>query len=409
MALDKNGKPLPKGISWREKEKRYMGRFQYEGKTYTIYNSNKTAIIKELENLKYEIIHGLKGKADKVTLNMWFDTWLNVYKKNSIKPTSYRNYENLYKNSIRDAIGHRQLDLIKPLHIQKLYTELLLERNISTRHLRNINSMLYNIFKIAIQNNLIVRNPCEGVSMPKLEQPEMRVLSTEEQQIFIEYVRSERWRYYEPLFIVMLGTGMRCGEALGLSWDDIDFEHKEIHINHTLVYIKEPDSDIYKFSLQTPKTKSSRRTIPMNDDVFKALKIQHSNTLKMRLFMGADWKALEGFENTVFVNYYGRPMQPSEITNMLKKIVAYINQEEKAKADKNGSEPFVMEDFHAHTLRHTFATRCFELGIDGKTVQTYLGHSSIKMTLDLYTHVMPNKLHDDMQKVSVMNPQIKYG
>lgn len=409
MALDKNGKPLPKGISWRPKENRYMGRFQYEGKTYTRYNTNKSALIKEMENLKYEIIHGLKGKADKVTLDSWFDTWLNVYKKNSIKPTSYRNYVNMYKNAIKDVLGNKQLDMIRPLHIQKLYTELLSEKNISTKYLRDINSLLYNIFKIAIHNNLVVRNPCEGVSLPKIIQSEMRVLSIEEQQIFLDYLSDERWRFYKPLFIVLLGTGMRIGEALGLRWTDIDLENREIHINHTLVYLKDEESGKYNFSLQTPKTKSSRRTVPMNDDVYKAIKIQRTNAMKMRMFIGADWKPLEDFEDMVFVNYYGRPLQTSEIGNMLKKIIAYINQSEQDKSDKDSTEPFVLEDFHPHTLRHTFATRCFELGIDAKTVQTYLGHSSIKMTLDLYTHVMPNKLHDDMQKVSVMNPQQKYG
>ncbi len=407
MALDKNGKPLPKGISWRAKENRYMGRFQHEGKTYTRYNTNKTALVKEMENLKYEVIHGLAGKADKLTFDKWFYTWLNDFKKKTIKQTSYNNYLNLYKNTLEESLGRKQLNAIRPIHIQRLYNELLEERGISTKYLSNVNSMLYNVFKIAIHNNLLVKNPCEGVILPKMEQKERRVLSVEEQQIFLKYLHTERWHYYEPLFIFMLGTGVRVGEALGLQWSDVSFDKREIHINHTLVYTKNEEYGEYQFSLQAPKTKSSRRIVPMNDDVYNALKKQRINVKKLRLFMGDEWKPLKGYEDIVFVNYKGRPRQTTEIGATLNNIIAYINKEEENRATEVNLSPFFLENFHPHTLRHTFATRCFEAGIEAKIVQVYLGHSSIRMTLDLYTHVANDKLHEDMKKVSVTNLQEK--
>ena len=402
MAKDKNGKELPKGITWRAKEGRYMGRFQHEGKVYFRYNTNKAELIKEIDNLKYEVIHGIAGKADKLTFGKWFQVWLDDFKRGRIKETSYNNYLNLYKNNLEERLGRKQLDSIKPLHIQRLYTELLEVRGISTKYLSNINSMLYNVFKIAIHNGLLVKNPCEGVDLPKMEQKEKRVLTVQEQALFLEYLHTERWQYYEPLFIFMLGTGVRIGEALGLQWSDVDFENREVHINHTLVYTKNREYNEHQFSLQSPKTATSKRAIPMNDDVYRALRQQWKNIAELHLYMGEEWKPLKGFENIVFVGYQGRPRQTTDVGHTLKDIIAYINKEEEKKATERHTTPFVMEDFHPHTLRHTFATRAFEAGVEGKVVQAYLGHASIKMTLDTYTHVASDKLHEDMQKIKVL-------
>lgn len=379
-----------------------MGRFQHEGKVYTRYSTNKTALIKEMENLRYEVVHGIVGKADKLTFGKWFQVWLDDFKRGTIKETSYNNYLNLYKNNLEESLGRKQLDSIKPLHIQRLYNELLTERGISTKYLSNINSMLYNVFKIAIHNGLLVKNPCEGVTLPKIEQKEKRVLSVEEQALFLEYLHTERWQYCKPLFIFMLGTGVRIGEALGLQWSDIDFENREVHINHTLVYTKNREYNEHQFSLQTPKTATSKRVIPMNDDVYRALRKQRKNVMELRLYMGGEWKPMRGYEDIVFAGYQGRPGQTTDIGHTLKDIIAYINKEEEKKAAERHTTPFVLEDFHPHTLRHTFATRAFEAGIEAKVVQAYLGHASIKMTLDTYTHVTGDKLHEDMQKINVL-------
>ena len=140
----------------------------------------------------------------------------------------------------------------------------------------------------------------------------------------------------------------------------------------------------------------------MNDDVYRALRQQWKNIAELHLYMGEEWKPLKGFENIVFVGYQGRPRQTTDVGHTLKDIIVYINKEEEKKATERHTTPFVMEDFHPHTLRHTFATRAFEAGVEGKVVQAYLGHASIKMTLDTYTHVASDKLHEDMQKIKVL-------
>lgn len=157
------------------------------------------------------------------------------------------------------------------------------------------------------------------------------------------------------------GTGLRSGELRGLTWSDIDFRKREISINKTLVYIKDMETKKYVFKYQTPKTKNSIRIIPMQESVYKALKRQKIQLKEMQL-MCEGWENLEGFEP--------------------------------------------IPHFYPHALRHTFATRCFEAGIEAKVVQGFLGHYSIAITLDLYTHVTDDKAKSEMDKLQNLYQEI---
>lgn len=119
MALDKNGKTLPKGITWIEKKQLYMGRFMYQGISYTLYDKKLRDITKKLADKRYEVEHGLFGKADKLTLNTWFEIWLREYKVQKIKKTTLQNYLSLYNNHLRNGLGMRFLSQIKSIYIQR--------------------------------------------------------------------------------------------------------------------------------------------------------------------------------------------------------------------------------------------------------------------------------------------------
>lgn len=398
MAFDKNGKELPKGITWIEKKQLYMARFTYQGTPYTFYDKDLKTIKKTLTDKRYEVEHGLQGKADKVTLNKWYETWLREYKIPTVKETTVITYENAYETHIRDSLGKRQLKTIKPIHIQKLYNDFIASGR-STKYLSNLNSMLYNIFELAVKNDLILKNPCTGATLPTITVKERRVLTSSEQEQLLNHVHKEKWSWYAPMLITLLGTGMRIGECLALTWNDIDFENKQISINKTLSYIKTKQSQNYEFKLQTPKTKTSKRFIPMQTEVEKALKQQRTSQKRMKLQLGEEWQPLKGFEDTVFTSLTGTPQYARQIRNVLNTIVNQINREETKLAKEQNREPIVMEHIHPHCLRHTFATRCFELDIPPKTVQSLLGHSSIQMTMDLYTHVSEQKKQKDMQKL----------
>lgn len=185
---------------------------------------------------------------------------------------------------------------------------------------------------------------------------------------------------------------MRAGEILALTWDDVDFERREINVNKTLLYMRDKKTGKYVFKNQEPKTKTGKRIIPMQLDVYHALKKQRF-LMKQLKFHANKWSPLKGFENLIFVNSKGKPRRVGEFRKDLQLIEEDINRDRA----KKGKSP--MKHFYPHALRHTFATRCFESGIGAKTVQTWLGHSSVAITLDLYTHVTDDKSKCDMDKL----------
>ncbi len=397
MAVDKNGKQLPKGITWVENKKRYMARFTYQGTPYTLYDKELKVIKKKLADKRYEVEHGLTGKADKITLNKWYEVWLADYKKNKIKDTTIQTYQTLYDNHIRNTLGKRILAQIKPIHIQKLYNDFI-ENGYATSSLQTLHALMNNLLSVAVGNDLLMKNPSKATVRPTVEQKDKRVLSEEEQTYLQAYIRQDEWQFYEPIITTMLGTGMRVGEVLGLKWEDVDFDNNTISINRTLVYIKNKQTGKYGFEEQTPKTKNSRRTIPLYPHVAKALKRQKVNQSYIKLH--GNWKPQENFGTLVFTGSKGQPQQTASIQTILNKIVKAINEKENKKALEENRTPVLMEHLHPHALRHSFATRCFEADIPPKTVQMLLGHANIQITLDLYTHVSEAKKLQDMQKLA---------
>ena len=210
---------------------------------------------------------------------------------------------------------------------------------------------------------------------------------------------------YACIFEFQALTGMRIGEVIALTWDDVDFRKREISVNKTLVYIKDKETKKYVFKYQTPKTKNSIRTIPMQDSVYKALKRQWIQLKEMQL-SASEWQPLEGFENLVFVGKNGKPITEHTFQVTLDWIEKSINKERKKQAEKNKTVFIPIPHFYPHALRHTFATRCFEAGIDAKVVQGFLGHYSIAITLDLYTHVTDDKAKSEMDKLQNLYKEI---
>ena len=398
VALDKNGKPLPPGITWRENKQIYMIRFTYQGVSYTYYEKTLKDAKKTLADRRYEVQHGQRGKADKVSLDSWYETWLTTYKIPNIKETSVRTYKHWYTCYIQPVLGKRYLTRIKPVDIQGLINDYQ-EKGLSVKTIYSIYGVIFDLFEIAYINDRILKNPAKNIKLPKQEKVERRVLSVNEQTTFLAHLKNEKWLPHEPLFVGMLGTGMRIGEAVGLTWDCVDFDRKEIHIDKALVYGKSVSDGKYRFTFQSPKTSSSKRVIPMLKEVEDALYRQFNAQERLRQYLGDKWQPLAGFENLVFANMSGRPYRETHIRDFLVAIIQEINDEEIALAEKGRREPVLMEHFSPHSLRHTFATRAFERNVPPKSVQAILGHSSVAMTMDLYTHTTEDKKREDMEKL----------
>ena len=378
MAVDKNGKNLPKGIT-RRKDGRYMARFQYEGENYTLYGTEVDKLLLQIEDLKYEVRHGLYEKEKNITVDSWYHTWMEEYKRQQVKPTTFDLYDRTYEGHIKPYIQKKKLKDIRPEHIQRiLNTE---SKKVQKQTLTRIRVILNGIFQQAYKNGIIQKNPVERTSMPKQrEEAERRVMTVEEQNTFLKYAKQT---YYGDIFEVALSTGMRKGELLALEWSDIDFAKRMIHVTGTLIRTKG------RYMKGTPKSTTSKRDIPMLNNVYEILKKRRKDLLELKMVLGDKWTPLDGLDNLVFTNEFGSVVTLNTMQYYMKHIQELIR--------RDGIE---FAPIHVHTLRHTFATRAIEAGMQPQVLKTILGHSSLAMTMDLYSHVLPDTKAEEMEKIA---------
>ena len=387
MGFDLNGKELGKGLSQRQNgiyQARYVDRF---GRRVTLYDRNLYRLKEDLKEAlqgdkeQKELCRGTSRKG--MTLDKWFDTWMDVYKYGKLRESTRSNYIRIYQKHIAPTLGRKQLSEISHKHVQRLINNLDKEGcGYATKSRCRI--ILYDMFNKAILDDYILKNPARAISMRDKNRFERRVLSEEEQK---DFFNTAAGTFYNNLFVVAINTGLRQGELCGLTTDDIDFTGHVIKVRKTLLYQKYACDSKKEFHFGDPKTESSNRVVPITKACEEALQKQ----LMQRdiIFSKLSAKPVTGFEDLVFVTKYGTPICNELVCEAISKIVNEINSM-RDDADK-------FEPFSCHCFRHTFATRCFEAGVAPKTVQAYLGHSSLQMTMDLYTHVTDEKKLDDIE------------
>lgn len=373
MAKNKNGKELPKGIVLRS-DGTYMGRFSYHGERKSVYGKDLKEVRQKLDDLRYELKHGTYAKVQNLSLNSWFDTWLESYKKNTLKTGTYTIYRNQYNYYLRKGLGRKMLVDIRPEHINNFYNELV-KKEFATGSIKLLSAMLNGCFKQAEQNGIISKNPVSLVKVPRGKSKKERVVFTvKQQELFLEYAMDS---YLHDFFTLALMTGMRNGELRGLQWNDVDFKKRIIHVNHTLIYTEEKGH-----FLDDPKTKTSKRDIPMIDKCFDLLK---------RLFKESKDSTIINFDDKrfVFSLYDGSVITKDRVTIELNKIIESME-----------NDNINIGHITCHCFRHTFATRAIEQGMPPQVLKTILGHSSLAMTMDLYSHVLPDTKHEEMKKLA---------
>lgn len=206
---------------------------------------------------------------------------------------------------------------------------------------------------------------------------------------FESFFECSKGTFYDNLFVVAVSTGLRPGEVCALTLKDVDFKDSLIRVNKTLVYQTFEGEEKKSYHFDNPKTKSSKRDIPMNQQCALALKKQ---LMQRNVVMGRTVaKPITGFEELLFTTKFGIPINTQTYSDAIKAVLENVNlcRDELEK----------IEYFSPHCFRHTFATRCFEAGIKPKTVQQYLGHATLQMTMDLYTHVLKEHSQEEMIKL----------
>lgn len=385
MGKDLNGKELGTGIMQR-KDGRYVGRFTNRfGQRQEV----KSRDLKELKTLLntaiYEDTNHMNLCKTSITLDKWFKTWMEHYKENTICANTKRRYMEIYRMHILPVLGKMKLLDITQLQILQLLKKMD-AKGLQFESRNKVRILLQDMFDKAMINDMLYKNPAKGIKLGAHDKKEPRVLTPEEQASFFE---CSKGTFYDNLFVVAVSTGLRPGEVCALTLKDVDFKDALIRVNKTLVYQTFEGDEKKTFHFDKPKTKSSKREIPMNQQCALALKKQF---MQRNVVMGRTTaKPTEGFEELIFTTKFGTPINTQTYSDAIKSVLENVN------LCRDALEK--IEYFSPHCFRHTFATRCFEAGIKPKTVQQYLGHATLQMTMDLYTHVLKEHSQEEMIKL----------
>ncbi len=337
------------------------------------YGKTKLEVLKKVDEFKVKNTLGLSTKDDKLTIQEWIKTWLEQYKMNDCRPSTMERYLGIYKNYIEDTnLGIIKLKDLKPLTLQNYYNDLVKKKNKTPDTIKVINKVLSGGMKQAQKEQLILNNPCLAVTLPKIQaKNEVMTFTIDEQKLFLNQLEGNRDKC---IFSLALGSGLRLGELLGLKWSDIDFESRQITISRSIKRVKcfdENSTTKTKIIEQLPKTKYSLRTIPLPEVTINELK-RHKNMIsKEKLKAGEIYID----SNLVFPNEIGGYIDARNLSKRYRRVL------------KKSNIPY--RKFHS--LRHTYATRLFENGVSLKVVQVLLGHSSMEITANIYTHVLQDE------------------
>lgn len=390
MGKDLNGKELGKGLSQRNDgkyEARFTDRF---GKRHSLYHSSLTQLKKEYKDAINQRKEQVYIKRE-FTLNSWYTQWMEVYKY-EVRDSTRLHYSIIFCKHISPALGTIPLAQLTTLDVKRFLNNMA-KSGLSFEVRNKARIVLLDMFDKAIADDFAIKNPARGIKLKRDEIVERRVLSQEEQ---IDFFDTCRGTFYEELFTVAVLTGLRPGELFALRWEDIDLTAHTINVTRTLLYQKLEDDDKKTFHIHPPKTESSFRKVHFDERCGLALKSQFRK--KSNVSLRETSMPLPDLEDLLFVSKYNTPLNSSLYSSAIQRIVDLINE------SRCQIEQF--ETFSGHCFRHTYATRCFESGVDPKVVQKQLGHASIKMTLDLYTHLFEDKHTSELTKFSAYSEQM---
>jgi integrase len=301
------------------------------------------------------------------TVGEYLDEWLQM-QRDRLRPTTHHSYA-MAVNRIKSGLGSAKLQSLTPLQVERFYRELTsarLGRDYSPKTIRNTHTVLRKALADAERLELVIRNAAAAARPPAVDHIDRVTWSSEELGEFLESVRDDR---LYPVFVVLATTGMRRGEVLGLRWRDVDFDAGDLAIANTRTPVK---SEIVT---GPPKTARSRRQVFLDEWTLDVLRAQRRSQAADRLAAGPAWNADEDY---VFTDEVGVPVNPNSVSKRFDTIVR-----------KSG-----LPRIRLHDLRHTYATVALKAGVHPKVVSERLGHATVGITLDLYSHVTPSIARD---------------
>lgn len=382
------------GSITRRNDGRYMARYTVNGKRHCIYGETHNEVREKLNQKLAEIARGEYIEPTKETVGAWMKEWLTTYALPSVKQSTYISYESYIRLHINPELGDIKLTALTLEQVQRFFNKKASggkgKKGLAPKSLKNIYNMFHEAIDQAIINQKMIRNPLLGVKLPKLQQAERRVLSAHEQESLQAVTRTaEELPAYGIIFA--LSTGVRLGELVALQWKDVNFSTHSIRVRRTAGRLKKIDENgeliersegttATEIVIRTPKSATSARIIPIFPELWADLMEYREKQLAIKDAMGSDY--YDG--DYIFSTVDGRLYDPRTFEDLFKRKV----------------EQAGIGDTNFHALRHTFATRALEAGMDIKVLSSILGHAQASTTLNLYGHALPDHKKVSMEKMS---------
>ena len=358
-------------VFYREDRKQWVAQITLDDGTRKAYyfKTEKEAIEKKTQ-LLYEMKQGILATGKQQKLRDYLEQWLEEVHRPTVRLSTYLNYRRNLDKHILPALGNIQVQKLTPQTVQAFYASKM-NSGLKARTIHLFHAILHKALDNAVRWNLVSRNVCSVVSLPRLQKYEVHPLTPEQANALLEVARGKR---LEAILTVALITGMRRGELLGLRWQDINFEQRSLQVQRSVSRLPG-----HGFIESEPKTASGRRNITLPPVLIEVLKQHRTHQKETRLKAGSTWVE----QDIVFCTRHGGFIDQSYLRQLFESLL------------KESGLPHI----RFHDLRHSAATILLTLGIHPKVVQELLGHSTVSMTMDIYSHVLPSLQEDTMEKM----------
>ena len=350
----------------------------------SVYGKSQKEVRQKISKVSTELDEGIYLEPSKLSLSDWLDIWLKEYTFDK-KYSTVKGYKAQIKKHIRPGLGKDNLSQINPMLLQRFFNNLSLpddEGNVlSPKSIKNVHIILSGILQQAVENEMIAKNPCKKVKLPKVFKKDIVPLTDDQVKEFLKIVSTDE--IYGTLLKVIVFTGLRLGEAMGLTWDCVDFEKGALNINKQLQRRPQKDGGSTLTSVKSGKPRMLRPA-PF---VMNLLKVRYTEQLMQKSRAGEAWIGWNNEEehkkSLVFTNLDAGYITPKRV---------YLHF-------KSAAKEIGAPNARVHDLRHTYAVLSLQNGDDVKTVQENLGHASAAFTLDVYGHVSDKMKQDSAARM----------